>query len=49
MSDKPKDEKSAPKTEQATEKKGSDTVHLSAEELRKLSGGIATSTPPPQR
>ena len=39
MSDKGKSEKPAPKPEGKEDKKTSETVHLSAEELRKISGG----------
>jgi hypothetical protein len=39
MSDKKKKDKPAPKPDAKDEKKTSETVHLSAEELRKISGG----------
>ena len=42
MADKPRDTEK-PKTE--TEKKQVETVHLTAEELRKISGGGATNPP----
>jgi hypothetical protein len=51
MSDKPKRQapdsgKEAPQAPSKAEQKTSETVHLSAEELRKISGG-ATGVPPP--
>lgn len=39
MSDKKKNEKSTPQPDTKADKKASETVHLSAEELRKISGG----------
>lgn len=48
MSDKKKkNEKSTPQTDTKADKKVSETVHLSAEDLRKISGG-ATATKPPK-
>jgi hypothetical protein len=44
MADKPRDTEK-PKTE--TEKKQVETVHLTAEELRKISGGATVTAPPP--
>ncbi len=46
MSDKKKHEKSPPKPDTKGEKKTSETVHLSAEELRKISGGAAAPKGP---
>jgi len=49
MSDKNQDKKKAGSDLDAEkEKKASETVNLSAEELRRISGGIASSPPPPQ-
>jgi hypothetical protein len=39
--------KSNPKPEDKPVKKSSETVNLSAEELRKISGGAQVKTPPP--
>jgi len=47
MADK-KDEKSAPKTETKPEKQAVETVQLSAEELRKISGGAISPKIPPR-
>ena len=44
MSDKKKNEKPASQPDTKADKKTSETVHLSAEELRKISGGV-TGTP----
>ena len=49
MSDKGKSKKPEPKPENPADKKTSETVHLSAEELRKISGGAATHPPPQSR
>jgi len=46
MSDKNKNEKSKPKGETKSDKKTSETVNLSAEELRKISGGTKVTQPP---
>ena len=46
MSDEKKEKKSAPKPETKADKKGSETVHLSAEDLRKISGGSKATKPP---
>ena len=46
MADKPRDTEK-PKTE--TEKKQVETVHLTAEELRKISGGATQPPPTPGR
>ncbi len=43
-----KKEKPAPKPETKADKKTSETVHLSAEDLRKISGGAAIHNPPPK-
>ncbi len=47
MSDKKKNEKAAPQPETNANKKTSETVQLSAEDLRKISGGAKTGNPPP--
>jgi len=47
MSEKKPHEKPAPKTDKKGEKKTSETVQLSAEELRKISGGTGGPTQPP--
>ncbi len=43
-----KKERPTPKPETKADKKTSETVHLSAEELRKISGGLAPSIIPPE-
>ena len=48
MSDK-KNEKPASQPDTKADKKTSETVHLSAEELRKISGGTDTPKPPIHR
>src|SRR5271157_2489948 len=47
MSEKKKG-KPAPKPDTKADKKTSETVHLSAEDLRKISGGARSNTPPPK-
>jgi len=47
MADK-KHEKPKPKPETKPEKKPAETVNLSAEELRKISGGVFVRVPPRQ-
>ncbi len=42
MTEPNKNEKSTSRPETKTDKKGSETVHLSAEDLRKISGGATT-------
>ncbi len=44
-----KTDKPETKPESKPETKTSETVHLSAEELRKISGGTAVKPPPPPR
>jgi hypothetical protein len=46
MSDKNAPKKPAPKAEPKPDPKKSETVNLSAEELRKISGGAAQGLPP---
>jgi hypothetical protein len=46
--DKPEPKREA-KQEGKPEKKVSETVHLSAEELRKISGGLTHPLPPPPK
>jgi len=46
MSDKKPQEKPVPKQEVKADQKTSETVHLSAEELRKISGGAIAPKPP---
>jgi len=46
MSDKKKNEKSAPRPDTKADKKTSETVQLSAEELRKISGGATAPKQP---
>ena len=46
MSDKKKHEKSAPQPDTKADKKTSETVNLSAEELRKISGGATAPKQP---
>jgi hypothetical protein len=43
-----KDKQKTSKPETPTEKKPPETVQLSAEELRKISGGTNTTPPPPR-
>jgi len=43
------DRKPETKPETNPEKKTSETVHLSAEELRKISGGAVAGNPPPPK
>ena len=45
MSGKDKNKKPAPKPDAKEDKKTSETVHLSAEELRKISGGVGVTYP----
>lgn len=47
MGDKKK-ERPAPKPETKADKKTSETVHLSADELRRISGGGTLNNPPPK-
>jgi len=49
MSEKPRTDKQSPKPEAPQEKKPPETVQLSAEELRKISGGAGTVIPPPPK
>jgi hypothetical protein len=46
MSDKNAQKKPAPKADPKADPKKSETVNLSAEELRKISGGSSTGVPP---
>jgi hypothetical protein len=46
MSDKKAHKKPAPKADPKADPKKGETVNLSAEELRKISGGAATPVPP---
>ncbi len=46
MSDKKKNEKSTSQPDTKADKKTSETVHLSAEELRKISGGAVAPKGP---
>jgi hypothetical protein len=46
MPDKPKEKSEPREAETKQEKKTSETVHLSAEELRKISGGATQVNPP---
>jgi hypothetical protein len=46
MSDKPKEERKPQEQDAKQDQKTSDTVHLSAEELRKISGGTTSPNPP---
>ncbi len=48
MSTKEKNQKADPKPQTEPEQKTSETVHLSAEELRKISGGQTSMIPPPK-
>jgi len=46
MSDKKKNEKPKSQPDTKADRKTSETVNLSAEELRKISGGATASNPP---
>ena len=48
MSDKKKNDKSTSQGDSKADKKTSETVHLSADELRKISGGTIATPPGPK-